>query len=476
MAEIIGRRKEIKELQDCYQSKRSEFIVVYGRRRVGKTYLVNNVFEDRLAFQHTGLSPFELKDEVLSQSQLTNFYSSLKRYGYKGNDKPDDWLSAFDALISLLSSQPKDKPQVVFIDEIAWMDTPRSGFITAFEHFWNGWGANRGNLKLVVCSSAASWVMDNIINNRGGLFDRTTREIHLSPFTLGETSDYLDSIGVTYDHYDVLQTYMAVGGVPYYLSFIQPGMSVAENIDNLFFEKNAKLKNEYKNLFSSQFANPEACKGIIDCLTANKTGCTRAEIMEKGGFSSGGTLSQQIKSLMASDFIMSYVPYKGKKRDMKYKIIDPCILFSTKFAQKTTNDHYWRNNQNSATLNTWRGLAFENVCFSHIPQIKTALGINGVQTEVLPWHSEQKSGGAQTDMIIDRADRIVNICEMKFYNTEFVVDKDYDEKLRNKLDVFLRETKLRKSVLMTLVTTYGLGQSRYSGRFQNVITMDQLFL
>ena len=476
MAEIIGRRKEIKELQDCYQSGRSEFVVVYGRRRVGKTYLVNSVFEDRFAFRHTGLSPFELKDDVLVNSQLFNFFSSLKRYGYDGDKRPDNWIEAFDVLITLLSSLPKDKPQVVFIDEIAWMDTPRSGFVTAFEHFWNGWGAARGNLKLVVCSSAASWVMDNIINNRGGLFDRTTREIHLSPFTLGETFDYLDSLGLTYDNYDVLQTYMALGGVPYYLSFMQPGMSVAENIDNLFFVNNAKLKNEYPNLFSSQFANPEACKAIIDTLTANKAGCTRAEIATGSGISSGGTLSHLLKSLTASDFIMSYVGYKGSKRDMKYKVIDPFILFCNKFLKKTTNDRFWRNNQNSATLNTWRGLAFENVCFGHIPQIKAALGINGVQTEVMPWHSEQKSGGAQTDMIIDRADRIVNICEMKFYNAEFIVDKAYDEKLRNKLDCFMREPKVRNSVIMTLVTTYGLGQSRYAGRFQNVITMDQLFL
>ncbi len=475
MEQIIGRRAEIDELQDCYKSKRSEFVVIYGRRRVGKTYLVNNAFAGHITFQHTGLSPFELKEEVLLRSQLFNFYTSLHRFGYEGTKTPGNWLEAFDALAWLLESKPQDEKQVVFIDEIAWMDTPRSGFVKAFEHFWNGWGANRNNLLLVVCSSAASWVMDNIINSRGGLFDRTTREIHLSPFTLGETASYFESQGITYDHYDTLQAYMAVGGVPYYLSFVKPGASVAENIDNLFFVKNAKLKHEYQNLFTSQFASPEACEAIIKSLSTTKIGCTRAEIAKACNISSGGTLTQLLNALIESDFIVSYVAYKGKKRNVKYRIIDPFLLFCSKFHLKTTNENFWRNNQNSPSLAAWRGLAFENVCFCHVPQIKTALGINGVHTEVLPWHSEQKAGGAQTDMIIDRADRIINICEMKFYNTDFVVDKKYDEVLRNKLNVFLNETKIRKSPVMTLITTYGLGQSPYAGRFQEVITMDQLF-
>lgn len=370
MERIIGRKKEIQELQACFHSNQAEFVAIYGRRRVGKTFLVREMFKDNMVFYHTGLSPFELKDEVLINSQLTNFYSSLKRYGYEGTEKPSDWMEAFDMLIKFLETNQKEEKQVVFIDEIAWMDTPRSGFLTAFEHFWNGWASGQHHLMLITCSSAASWVLDNIINNRGGLYDRTTCEIHLSPFTLQECEQYLHSKDIQLDRYSQALSYMAIGGVPYYLSMLKKGESIAANIDNLFFAKGAKLRNEFDNLFASQFADSESLKSIVKLLTKKKEGFTRKEISE--------------------------------------------------------------------------------LC-----KIKT--------------------GGAQTDMIIDRADRLINICEMKFYNTDFIVDKGYDTVLRNKLTTFMEETKVRKSPIMTLITTFGLKYNEYSGRFQSVITLEGLF-
>lgn len=475
MERIIGRKTEIKELTRCLNSNQAEFVAVYGRRRVGKTFLVREFLAKNIVFYHTGLSPFELKDEVLINSQLSNFYSSLIRYGYQGTQKPKDWLEAFDMLINLLSSKRQEGKQVVFIDEIAWMDTPRSGFLTAFEHFWNGWAAGQHQLMLVTCSSAASWVLDNIINNRGGLYDRTTCEIHLSPFTLTECEEYLTSKNILLDRYSQALSYMAIGGIPYYISMLKAGESIAANIDNLFFAKRAKLRNEFGNLFESQFANPKTLQSIVKLLAKKKEGFTRKEISEQCEIKSGGGLTKMLKALTESDFIMPYLSYKGAKRDLKFKLIDPFLLFYLQFADKTTNERYWQENQNSAKLNTWRGFAFENLCFCHIPQIKRALGILGVQAEVLPWHSLQKEGGAQTDMIIDRADRLINICEMKFYNNEFSVDKNYDAILRNKLSTFMEETKVKKSVIMTLITTYGLKYNEYSGRFQSVITLDDFF-
>lgn len=475
MSNIIGRKKEISELKERLESKQSEFVVIYGRRRVGKTFLVNEVLSDKMAFYHTGLSPFELEKKALLRAQLMNFYSSLKRYGYDGDKAPDNWLEAFDMLINLLTAKNHSEKYVVFIDEIAWMDTSRSGFITAFEHFWNGWAASQHNIMLVVCSSAASWVLNNIINNRGGLYDRTTCEIHLSPFTLHECSDYFASRDIHMDLYDQAVTYMALGGIPFYLSMLRKGISVAENIDSLFFTKDAKLRNEFDNLFGAQFAEPEMLKSITRLLATKKIGYTRQEISEKCKIKSGGGLSSLLKALTESDFILPYHSFKGSKRDVRFKLTDPFLRFYLQFKSSTTNERFWQDNQNSPKLNTWRGIAFENLCFCHIPQIKKALGINGVQTEVLPWHSEQKSGGAQTDMIIDRADRVVNICEMKFYNTEFCIDKSYDANLRNKMAVFMEETKIRKTPVMTLITTYGLKYNEYSGRFQKILTLKDLF-
>lgn len=475
MERIIGRKKEIQELQACFHSTQAEFVAIYGRRRVGKTFLVREMFKDNMVFYHTGLSPFELKDEVLINSQLTNFYSSLKRYGYEGTEKPSDWMEAFDMLIKFLETNQKEEKQVVFIDEIAWMDTPRSGFLTAFEHFWNGWASGQHHLMLITCSSAASWVLDNIINNRGGLYDRTTCEIHLSPFTLQECEQYLHSKDIQLDRYSQALSYMAIGGVPYYLSMLKKGESIAANIDNLFFAKGAKLRNEFDKLFESQFADSESLKSIVKLLAQKKEGFTRKEISELCKIKTGGGLTKLLKSLEESDFILPYLSYKGSKRNLKYKLTDPFLLFCLQFKGNTTNERYWQENQNSAKLNAWRGFAFENLCFCHIPQIKRALGIQGVQAEVLPWHSEQKEGGAQTDMIIDRADRLINICEMKFYNTDFIVDKGYDTVLRNKLTTFMEETKVRKSPIMTLITTFGLKYNEYSGRFQSVITLEDLF-
>ena len=268
---------------------------------------------------------------------------------------------------------------------------------------------------------------------------------------------------------------MAIGGVPYYLSMLKKGESIAANIDNLFFAKGAKLRNEFDNLFASQFADSKSLKSIVKLLTKKKEGFTRKEISELCKIKTGGGLTKLLKSLEESDFILPYLSYKGSKRNLKYKLTDPFLLFCLQFKGNTTNERYWQENQNSAKLNIWRGFAFENLCFCHIPQIKRALGIQGVQTEVLPWHSEQKEGGAQTDIIIDRADRLINICEMKFYNTDFTIDKNYDAVLINKLATFVEETKVRKAPIMTLITTFGLKYNEYSGRFQSVITLDDLF-
>ncbi len=471
---IIGREAEIKELQALYQSNKPVFAVVYGRRRVGKTFLIRELFDEELSFYHTGLSPYELKGEKLKEKQLSNFYFSLVKHGSTLKRAPNDWLEAFNALITLLEEKGDESRQVVFIDELPWMDTPRSGFVTALEH---GWGAGRRNLMLVVCGSATSWISDKLLNNQGGLYDRTTDEIKLRPFTIGECESYYKANGIVMSKFDQLQCYMATGGIPYYLSMLQKGKSLAQNIDHLFFAPSAKLGLEFDRLYASLFTNAEDCKKIVRLLAQKRQGFTRKEIQEATKLSDGGGLTATLKALEVSDFITSYVKYDYPKREIYYRLVDFYSKFYLSFldGKRTTNPHFWQDNLQTPSLTAWRGFTFEALCFYHLPQIKQALGISGVQTEAMPWKSRKEKDGAQIDMVIARADHIVNICEMKFCDDDFSINASYDKNLRHKLSAFMEETKCKSSLRLTLVTTYGLKFNEYAGRVQNVITMDDLF-
>ena len=474
---IIGREHEIKEIKALYQANKPVFAVIYGRRRVGKTFLVRELLGDKFNFYHTGLSPYELKGKKLKDQQLSNFYSSLVKYGSTLNHIPADWLEAFNALIALLEEQGSSKRQVVFIDELPWMDTPRSGFITALEHFWNGWGAGRENLMLIVCGSATSWISDKLLNNKGGLFDRTTDEIKLRPFTLGECEKYYQANDIVMSKFDQLQCYMATGGIPYYISMLQKGRSLAQNIDRLFFEPNAKLKLEFDRLYSSLFTNAEECKAIVRLLAQKQQGYTRKEILEQTKTTDGGGLSATLKTLEVSDFITSYVKYNYPKREIYYRLTDFYSKFYLSFidGKKTTNPTFWQDNLLTPSLTAWRGVTFESLCICHLPQIKQALGIRGVQTEASPWKSRKAKEGAQIDLVIERADHINNICEMKFCEDDFSISSSYDKNLRHKLSTFIEETKCKNALHLTLITTYGLKFNEYAGRNQKVITMNDLF-
>ncbi len=476
--DIIGRIDEQKELNELYSSNKSEFAVIYGRRRVGKTFLVREYFEDKMSFYHTALSPFELEgnNELLMQQQLECFHGSLREYGDYHTERPKSWIEAFDRLRDLLKRSRKRR-LVVFIDELPWLDTARSGFVSAFEHFWNGWGAGCKKLFLIVCGSATSWISDQLLNNTGGLYGRTTREICLEPFSLSETEQYLLRNNFSYTHYDILELYMVMGGIPYYLSYLKRGFSVAQNIDNIFFKKGSKLETEFVRLFSSLFIDSEKYISVMRLLSSRRKGYTRGEIAEKLSFSSGGGLTQILRTLISSNFVVSYSYFNRTSRDTYYKLTDFFTLFYFYFidGKESLDPKFWQTNGMSPQLNSWRGFSFEEVCFTHYNKIKQALGIAGVHTVISSWASRNLESNAQIDMIIDRDDRVINLCEMKFYSSEFSIDKSYEADLRNKVSVFVSETNCRKSPQLILVTTYGLKPNKYSGRIQNVVTMDDLF-
>ena len=479
MDKIIARKREQQELEKLYYDGRPEFVVVYGRRRVGKTFLIREYFRDRLSFYHTALSPYDdIEAESALERQLFNFHSSLLKYGGEDFIPPVNWMEAFERLEALLEKNRTGRRMVVFIDELPWLDTQKSGFLPAFEHFWNGWGAGQDDLMLIVCGSATSWIEDKLLNNVGGLYGRMTYQMKLSPMTLSECVEFYADRGLELSLYDQLQYYMIMGGIPYYMSMLSPGKSLAANVDLLFFNKKGRLRDEFDRLFNSLFRNPDHYKSVIRLLGRKRIGYTRKEIAESTGIPYGGGLTKIMKSLEANDFVMLYKPFGGSRDDVRYKLTDPFLMFYLNFVDgaKVTSDGYWSQFENTPKLYAWRGFAFENLCFCHLSEIKRALGISGVYSESSVWIQRGEDGrrGTQVDMLIDRADRVIDLCEMKFTEGEYSVDKDEDLALRNRRQVFMGETRTRKAVHLVLITTYGLVRNRWSSVYQNVITAEDL--
>lgn len=480
MAKIIGRTKEINELNQLYNSDKAELVAIYGRRRVGKTFLVDEALKGKITFRHAGLSPVdEFGKNNLMTEQLKHFYHSLLLHGMKKSHVPTSWLEAFYMLEMHLQTTDSDKRQVIFLDELPWLDTPRSGFLTAFEGFWNTWACHRDNIMVVVCGSANSWIHDKLINNHGGLYGRTTYEVKLSPFSLNECEQFFQSRKIRISRYDIVQSYMMLGGIPYYLGYFDRDKSLPQNIDKLFFQEQPKLRDEYDRLFNSVFSNPDEMKSIVNFLGRRHSGYTRKEILNHLRIDDSGSFSDKLKSLVASDFIVEYVPFGESKRNVHYKLIDPFCIFYQKYVinQHIMDPEFWTRNHTSQSVVSWRGIAFEEVCFRHIRQIKTALGINGVATNQSSWTLEGDGNeeGLQLDLLIHRNDNVINMCEMKFFSVEFSVDKTYDRKIAHRMNVLTEKISPKIIIHSTLITTFGLAYNEYSSAFTNVVTLEDLF-
>lgn len=479
MSRIIGRKNELEELERLYHSGRPEFVAVYGRRRVGKTFLIKQALKGRITFQHTGVSPVDQEGEKnLMRTQLESFYYTLLSHGLEGCSKPKSWLEAFFQLEQLLIKLDNGSRQVVFLDELPWMDTPRSGFLSAFESFWNGWCSGRDNIMLVVCGSATSWILGNLSRNIGGLYGRLTDEIKLSPFTLKECEEYFASENIELSRYDIAQSYMVFGGIPYYLSYFKKGLSLEGNIDNILFGRNPRLKDEYNRLFNAIFSNPEDCKKIIRLLAKRHVGYTREEIAKETGLPFGGGLTDTLNALAESDFIQRYNPYDKKGKITLYKLIDNFSLFWLKYVESNqSNTNFMTDNMASNIMKSWRGVAFEELCWQHIGQIKQALGIAGVSSTISVWgvKGSDETEGVQIDLLIIRNDNVVNLCEMKFVGGAYTIDKDEEIKLRNRIESLKSTLSPKQTVHLTIVTTFGLSYGKHSGIVQKQVELDDLF-
>lgn len=388
------------------------------------------------------------------------------------------WEDAFKELRVLIEQRPKEERKVIFFDEMPWIDTPHSSFVEALEYFWNAWAAQRNDILFIACGSATSWMVNKLIKNPGGLHNRITEQIYLRPFRLGECEEYLHNNGCVWDKYTILQCYMAMGGVPYYMSLLNPEQSLAQNIDRLFFKKNAPMREEFDELFNALFNQADKYIAVVKALAANREGLLRAEIIEKTKMS-GGSLTKILDNLERCDFIETNVHFKSSVRNTLYRLSDPYTLFYFKFLyhKNTKNEHWWTNNMHSHSVEAWQGFSFETLCMAHLEQIKQKLGINGIATETSTWRKkgEKVEKGTQIDLVIDRSDRVINLCEMKFSKEPFSMTKDYETILRNRMAIFKAETKTRKSLSTTMITTYGILQGIHSGIVQNEVIMEDLF-
>lgn len=471
---IIGREKEVKLLKSISQDDYSHFLAVYGRRRIGKTFLVRESFDYRFTFQHAGLSEGGMKE------QLFAFSSSMKDAGYEYKRKPKNWLEAFEGLKDLVR-QSNEKRKIIFIDELSWMDTARSDLMVALENFWNGFASARKDVVLIVCASATSWMLSKIVHNKGGLYNRLTEKVNLQPFSLKECEEYVREAGLALNRNQILQYYMIVGGVPFYWGFLKKGLSLSQNIDQIMFSADAPLKDEFKYLYASVFRKPEQYIKIIETLGLKKIGMTREELIEESGIPNTGDLTTKLEELESCGFIRKYYAFGMKKKNAIYQLMDCFTLFHFKFLQDTpTDEHFWTNQINTPVVNTWMGLAFERVCLYHVNQIKGKLGISGVLTEVNSWYckadSERGIFGSQIDLLIVRKDQVINLCEMKYANSDFTITDKVDRSLRNKVSDLKTITGTKYAIYPTLITTYGLVSNSYSMEMQSVIVLDDLFV
>ena len=470
---IVGRIREQAELKSYFESGRPEFIAITGRRRVGKTYLIKEMFAGDMAFYFSGA----IGKNVTNKYQLHMFDAALAEHGGNTEAASQCWSDAFGKLRELLKT-PSENRRVIFIDELPWLDAPKSDFLPALDYFWNTFASSRSDLMVIVCGSAASWMVRNLFQNKGGLHNRITGRISLAPFSLNECEALFKHNGVVMNRYQIAEIYMILGGVPYYLNMIKKSLGPTQNIDQLLFVNNAPLKNEFNEVYGSLFRASGRHISIVSALSKRKSGMTRDEIIKATKIPGGGNLTKTLNNLEQCGFIEKFSDFTKRKNNAYYRLIDPFTLFWLKYVSgnNTKDEYYWTNLLDDGGRRAWGGYAFEQLCLLHIAQIKRKLGISGISTEIFSWKSKEFTPGAQIDLLIVRKDGVVNICEMKHTLHPYRISKDYDQELQHKKMALLAETGIRHAIHITMVTTYGLADGGYRASVQSEVMLDDLFV
>lgn len=471
---LIGRERECEELRWAMESNRSELVILYGRRRIGKTFLVRKFFDDTYSFHFVGAH--KQKKDI----QLQNFRDALVRYsGNSELPRLEDWHQAFGCLETYLESC-KESRKVVFFDEMPWIDTQGSEFVDALEYFWSSWVQNRDDIVFIACGSATSWMKDRIEDNQGGLHNRITHRIYLRPFYLRECRAYLKEHGFDWDDYQILQCYMIFGGVPYYLSLLRPYLSLSQNVDSLVFRRGGDLSDEFDELYNALFNKADRYLTIVKLLSTKREGFVRSEI-EKGTGYGGGGLSKMLDNLERCDFIVSYAQFGNKNKQTLYRLSDFFTLFYFRYVEdnRSRDEQYWQHHFTDRSVETWEGFTFEEVCLRHLPHIKRGLGISGMATEASSWRFVPQKGDerkkAQIDLVIKRADKIVHLVEIKFSETPFAITKAYEKHLQERKNLFMEVTGIPRGVVHTFISPKGLSNGLHSSIVHSQLTAEDLF-
>lgn len=476
-AVVIGRAEEKSLLDRIISSKTPELLAVYGRRRIGKTYLIHTHIKTYIRFEFSGIH------DVGTDIQLQNFSKAMANQ-LNNNvplPVPANWFDAFDLLVNLLQKYLRGKKTIVFLDEFPWLNTAKSNFLPAFEQFWNSWASRQNNLAVILCGSAASWMIKNVVRNRGGLHNRLTAKMALMPFSLHEAESFLKSRGVNLNRYQTVQLYMALGGVPHYLAQARPGLSATQIIEETCFMNGGFLTTEFTDLYSALFGQAENHVKVIRTLAGKPMGMTRGEIIKACKLQSGGGTTSLLEELSSSGFITAYPPFGKKIKDSLYKLTDPYSLFYLKFIEPNRNPQkgIWTKLSDTPSWKSWSGLAFETICLQHIEEIKRALGIQGVYSEPSSWRSKasKSDDAAQIDLLLDRRDHCITLFEIKFHAGTITLDKQKADALRRKLSLFQQQTQTRKQLFLVLITVHGLQENEHSlGLIDQQVHIDQLFI
>lgn len=463
---------------EALHSPEAEMISVVGRRRVGKTFLIKNTYANLFTFEITGLQNAPV------EKQLEHFNFTLAKYAESDIpiQKATSWYEAFRLLTLVLKKRLQEAPEkkVIFIDELPWLAKNDPAFLTGLDFFWNSWAVNQ-DVVLVVCGSAASWMIDKVVNNTGGLYNRLTRRIYLKPFTLLETEKYFKSRSLNFTRYEITQLYVALGGVPHYLKEVKGAKSVPQQIDDICFVPTGLLYDEFPLMFSALFDNAEKHVAVIRALATSHQGLIRPAIVKLAKIPENGNASRVLEELEQSGFITSYYPFGKLKKDKLYRLTDEYSLFYLQFIENKVHEGSgtWQHLSQTQEFKSWCAYAFESVCLKHLPSIKKALGISGVYSLSSTFYqkaSEEKRG-VQIDLLLDRADNVINVFEIKFHNAEITISQEQADVLRRKLWAFADATKTRKRLSLVLLTTYGLNRTTYSsGLVESVLTLEDLFL
>lgn len=473
METIIGRETEIRQLDTIARSSRAEFVALYGRRRVGKTFLVNQVFRGQFAFKMTGVIEGSLND------QFTAFADAMDDFGYEMPQRPDDWMSAFIMLKKALKKVIDQKERcIIFIDELPAMDAGNSNVAGAIGYFWNEWASLHDNIVLIICGSATSWMITNVIDSKGGLHDRLTYEMPIHPFSLREVEQYVQEHHFIWNRQMILHAYMVFGGIPYYLSLLDKDESLAQNIDRLFFSRDTKMRREFRRLFNTLYKNPNKYIDIIKALSKSRKGMTRAQLASKLKCANNGHLGDRLEDLVYCDLIRKNIVREKevKRKDAIYQLCDFfCLFYLTFIDRAELETSYWSHHINTPEINTWMGLAYERICMAHIESIKHALHVDGISTLNYSWRSKSSSPAVQIDIIIERADKIVNVCEVKYSQEEYILDKEEYDNIFTRKSTFIKETGLRHTPWITIITTEGVAKGKYSEMIQSQVRLDDLF-